>query len=135
MLDRDASFSPPQQRLALALAQSIIPGNGHIPAADDHTVLQTQELLAELGPALQRPFAAAQRLLDGAAIASTGKPLHALSAERRDALLQRWTRDPVLKLPVMIVALAYKIVHFDQPHVYKAMGRERNVIDQLKQPH
>ncbi len=40
----------------------------------------------------------------------------------------------MLKLPVMIVALAYKIVHFDQPHVYKAMGRERNVVGQLEQP-
>lgn len=134
MLDRDSSFSPAQQRMALALAQSIIPGSGQIPPADDHTVQHTQELLGELGPALQRPFAAAQRLLDGAAIASTGRPLHALSAERRDALLQRWSGDPVLKLPLMIVSLAYKIVHFDQPHVYKAMGRERNVVTKLEQP-
>lgn len=127
-------FSSADYRAALALAQSIIPGSQRIPAADARTVEHTLELVQELGPVLMRPWAAAQRLLDNAAIASTGRPLHSLPPERRDALLRRWETDPLLKLPLSIVALAYKVVHFDEPHVYKAMGRERNVVSRLEQP-
>ncbi len=129
-----SSFSSADYRAALALAQSIIPGSPRIPPADARTVEHTLALVHELGPVLMRPWAAAQRLLDNAAIASTGRPLHSLPPERRDALLRRWETDPLLKLPLSIVALAYKVVHFDEPHVYKAMGRERNVVSRLEQP-
>jgi hypothetical protein len=87
--------------------QSVIPGSKHIPAADEQTLLRTEALIHELAPSLIRPWAMAQRLLDQAALATSGHRLHDLSPERRDAMLRRWESDRVLAMPLSVLALAY----------------------------
>jgi choline dehydrogenase-like flavoprotein len=106
----------------LALAEAIIPGTSTIPAADDTTVREVMELIGRASPKLAKAWTAAHRALDAGARLRTGRPFHALSAARQQALLRRWERDPLFRAPLSIVANVYKIVHFDAPHVQRAMG-------------
>jgi len=127
-------LTPAEQRSARALAEAIIPGSDAIPGAGPATLARVEEVIGHLSPGLRRPWGLAQRALDAAAIARTGRPLHALSAGRRDQLLASWERDPVLGKALTAVALAYKFVHFDQPDVYRAMGGTPNVVTSLDSP-
>jgi choline dehydrogenase-like flavoprotein len=109
-------------RAALALAEAIIPGAAHIPAADEATVQEAARLMAQLSPKAARVWSTAQRTLDAAARLRTGRPFHALSCAQQEVLLEKWEWDPLLKLPLSLVSLVYKTVHFDRPHVQRAMG-------------
>src|SRR5262249_62236314 len=109
-------------RAMLALAEAIIPGTSTTPAADDSTVREVVELIGRASPKLARAWVAAHRALDAGARLRTGRPFHALSAARQQALLRKWERDPIFRAPLSIVANVYKIVHFDAPHVQRALG-------------
>ena len=120
------SVTPPTSsgvdRAMLALAEAIIPGTSTIPAADDTTVREVAALIARLSPRLGTVWAAAHRALDAGARLRTGRPFHALSVARQQALLHRWERDPLFRTPLTLIADVYKIVHFDAPHVQGALG-------------
>jgi len=120
------SITPPTavgvDRAMLALAEAIIPGTSSIPAADDTTVREVMELIGRASPKLAKAWTAAHRALDAGARLRTGRPFHALSAARQQALLRKWERDPIFRAPLSIVANVYKIVHFDAPHVQRALG-------------
>ena len=109
-------------RAMLALAEAIIPGTSTIPAADDTTVREVAALVARLSPRLSTAWTAAHRALDAGARLRTGRPFHALSAACQQALLLRWQRDPLFKTPLSLISSVYKIVHFDAPHVQRALG-------------
>ncbi len=134
LTSRSVSLTPPQYRAALALAEAIIPGSASIPAADEATFARACEVVGEFHPTLARAWATAQRALDAASVAWTGRAFHALDASRQDELLLRWQRDPRLKGALSLVALVYKFVHFDRPEVYGALGGKLNVVRDLEQP-
>src|SRR5262249_10254339 len=124
-----------QYRSALALAEAILPGSRTIPPADEATVARTEEVVRETDPRLARAWRVTQATLSAAAIAHTGRPFHALSAEDQQALIRRWEADPVLRTPLELVSLIYKFVHFDRPNVHQAMGGSRlNVISNIEEP-
>ena len=109
-------------RAMLALAEAIIPGTSAIPAADDTTVREVSGLVARLSPRLATAWTGAHRALDAAARLRTGRAFHALSAARQQALLLQWEHDPLFKTPLSLISSVYKIVHFDAPHVQRALG-------------
>ncbi|MGZ6077823.1 MAG: GMC family oxidoreductase N-terminal domain-containing protein, partial [Myxococcaceae bacterium] len=109
-------------RATLALAEAIVPGTSTIPGADDTTVRKVTELVSRMSPKLARAWTSANRALDAAARLRTGRPFHALSAARQDALLARWEHDPLFRTPLALISTVYKVVHFDAPHVLRAMG-------------
>ncbi|MGZ6098921.1 MAG: GMC family oxidoreductase N-terminal domain-containing protein [Myxococcaceae bacterium] len=109
-------------RAMVALAEAIIPGTSTIPGADDTTVREVTDLISRVSPKLATAWTAAHRALDAAARLRTGRPFHALSAARQQSLLVQWERDPLLKIPLTVLAAVYKVVHFDAPHVQRAMG-------------
>jgi len=127
-------LSSSQHRAALALAEAIIPGSPSIPAADEATFARAHEVASEFHPTIARAWGAAQRVLDAASIAWTGRPFHALDAPAQDELLVRWQRDARLKGPLSLVSLVYKFVHFDRPDVYRALGGKPNVVRDLDRP-
>jgi choline dehydrogenase-like flavoprotein len=106
----------------LALAEAILPGTSVIPAADDGTVREVAALIHRLSPRLGKAWTAAHRALDAAARVRTGRPFHALPVSRQQVLLRRWETDPLLRVPLSVLSGVYKIVHFDAPHVQRAMG-------------
>ena len=121
-------------RSALALARALLPGSARIPGADAESVRLADEAVAELSPWLAKPWTAAQRALDLAAIMRTGKRLSALDPDRADELVRAWQRDPVLRQPLNIVSVVYKMVHFDRANVMRAMGGRPNVAGNLDRP-
>ncbi len=122
------------QRAAIALAEAIIPGASNVPPADERTARAAAELMSQLSPRIGKAWSAAQRTLDAAARLRTGRPFHALSASAQDDLLARWERDPLLKVPLTLVSFVYKLVHFDAPHVLRAMGAKAKPPLQVSQP-
>ena len=112
----------PFGRAALALAEAIIPGSATIPAADETTVALADEAVGSFHPSLKKAWRIAQATLDAAAIAQKGRAFHSLSAEVQEALIRRWEQDPVLRIPLNLVSLIYRFVHFDRPAVYEALG-------------
>ena len=114
-----------QYRSSLALAEAILPGSRTIPAADEATVARVEAVVKSADPRRLRAWRVTQATLSAAAIAQTGRPFHALTAPRQQALLQSWEADPILRTPLSLVSLVYKFVHFDSPHVQDAMSRGR----------
>ncbi|MDP8999751.1 MAG: GMC family oxidoreductase [Myxococcota bacterium] len=121
-------------RAALALAEAIIPGSPGIPPADEATVARTDDVVDGFHPGLAKAWRIAQATLAAAAIARTGRSFDALSAARQEALIRQWEDDPILRIPLGLVALVYKFVHFDQRSVYGAMGGKLNVVEALETP-
>jgi choline dehydrogenase-like flavoprotein len=113
---------------ALALARTLIPGSATIPAADARTVAQVSDIVSEVAPWLTGPWHAAHRALDLAAIARTGRRLSQLTPERADDVIQAWQHTPALRQALQIVSVVYKLVHFDQPHVMRAMNARGNTV-------
>jgi choline dehydrogenase-like flavoprotein len=128
---RHQSFT---DRSVLALAEAIMPGSATIPAADEATVARAEEALGELGPTVVKAWRLAQAMLSAAAIRYTGRPFHALSVAAQDALIDRWQGDPVLRKPLGLVGVAYKLVHFDLPPTYAALGGKLNVVNGIESP-
>ncbi|MBX2810589.1 MAG: GMC family oxidoreductase [Myxococcales bacterium] len=125
---------PPSSQAALAFAQAIIPGSGRIPAADAATVSAALEVIEHIDPRAPAAWLRAQQLLDKATILSTGRAFQSLSRPRQQALLARWEHDPVMRVPLALISLVYKFVHFDRLSVYETMGGRLNVVNQLEQP-
>ena len=134
MNETPSSFSPAEHRAALALAEAILPGSARVPGADDTIVARAEAIVREMMPSFVRPWATLQRTIDAAAVTRTGRRFHALPSARQDELLAAWSRDPVMRVPLGLVSLVYKFVHFDQPHVYAALGGKSNVLGNLDQP-
>ena len=129
-----SSLSPAELRSAVALAGAIIPGSATIPAADEWVVRHAEATVREFAPWLVKPWAMAQRALDAAAIARTGHTFSSLSPDRCEALLRAWEHDPLVRLPLGVLALVYKFVHFDRPEVFAAMGGKSNQVGNLDRP-
>lgn len=121
-------------RSALAMAEALLPGSGKVAPADEATVAAVEGMLGHLSPRVIAAFRAAQRTLDAAAVLATGRPFHRLSAERQDRLLTAWEDDPLLATPLYVVALVYKLAHFDRGPVYEGLGRKFHLTTQLEQP-
>jgi len=116
------------------MAEALIPGSDRIAAADEATVAAVEAVLAHLSPKVVTAFRGAQRTLDAAAVLAAGRPFHRLSTERQQRLLASWERDPLMATPLYVVALAYKLVHFDRAPVYEGLGRKFHLATQLEQP-
>jgi choline dehydrogenase-like flavoprotein len=101
-------------RSQVSLAEAILPGSVHIPAADERTVASAEEVAGKIHPMLPGALRVALQALDAAALASTGKPFRGLSASEQDQQLERWEHDPILRAPLALVSLLYKLVHFDR---------------------
>ena len=108
----------------LALAEAIIPGTSSIPAADDTTV---REVTRAGRPAVAE---AGRRVDRGAPRAGRGRPAaHRASVPRAaprrasSALLASMGAGPAVpRRRSSLIASVYKVVHFDAPHVQRAMG-------------
>jgi choline dehydrogenase-like flavoprotein len=121
-------------RAALALARALLPGSERIPAADAESVRRAESVVAGLAPWLAKPWSAAQRVLDLAAIARTGRRLSSLDDEAAEKLVRAWQHDPVLRQPLNVASVVYKLAHFDRPDVVRAMGGRPNVVGNLDKP-
>ena len=121
-------------RSALALAEAIIPGSSAIPAADERTVARAVEVIREFDPRLLKVWQLAQVALDAAAVRETGRSFHRLGVTDQDRLIRRWELDPVLRKPLSVIEVVYKLVHFDRRDTYEAMGGKFNSVQGIESP-
>ncbi len=121
-------------RSGLAFAEAIIPGSPTVVGADERTHALAEQLLRSVHPALGGAWRVALEALDSAAIARTGRPFHRLSAAEQESLLVRWERDRALRGPLALVALVYKVVHFDHHAPRKNGSSPLGVLRSLERP-
>jgi choline dehydrogenase-like flavoprotein len=129
-----SALSSEQKRVAVALAEAILPGTDRIRAGDERTVEVAERVIAHISPLALKLWVGFIALLDNAAIVSTGRRFSSLPHHKQQALLARWEKDPVLRAPLGVVAFAFKFTHFDTPEVYGALGGKLNVVTSLEQP-
>jgi len=138
VLDRLLNTSPSpefsERRAALALIEAMLPSHAGVPGGGEATLRRTEALLREFSPAAVGAWRKAQQALGEAAALQTGRAFYALDADAQDALLQRWSVDPVTRAPLSLLALVYKLVHFDQSDVYARMGGRLNVVRPEERP-
>jgi len=128
------SLSPSQFRAALALAEAILPGSAKIPAADERTVLRAEDLMRAFHAKAMPPFGVAVRLLDGAAMLTTGRPFHKLDSSRQQELLRSWDKSPVMRGLIHGFATLLKFSHFDAVHVYERQGGKFKTVQNVERP-
>ncbi len=126
---RDAAY-----RAGLAIAEAIVPGSPHVPAADEASFESAEALVGDFHPGLLFAWRMAHRALDAATLPRTGKRFSALSAEEQDRALRRWEKDPILRAPLGLIAMMHKLVHFDRQPVYEALGGVRTGGEKLERP-
>lgn len=130
---------PPASRLesskaALALVKAMIPGSDRIMPADGETLRAIARLLEHMDPRAPGAVASAVEVVDRAAILRTGRTFQRLPHERQQQLLSAWERDPVLKVPLTVLSLLFKLVHFDLRPVYEKLGGRLNVVEHMEAP-
>jgi choline dehydrogenase-like flavoprotein len=126
--------SPGYLRSALAVAETLIPGSPDTHFADEATLARAEDVVRDFDARALPVWRLAMRALDYAAVARTGRPLHALSSDEQDAVLRGWERNPVLRAPLTAVAAVLKLVHFDRPTVYARRGGRPNLVAGLDRP-
>jgi choline dehydrogenase-like flavoprotein len=127
-----SSLSPAEHRAALALAEAMLPGSARVPGADERTLLRAEDIVRAFHPVMMKPLGAALRLLDGAAVLSTGRPFHKLDGARQQALLRAWEKNPVMRAPLHALSTLLKFAHFDDARIYGAMGGHFKVVQNVE---
>ena len=117
-------LTPSELTAARALAAAIIPAGRRFRAADDRTISTALELLGGISSAGPRLFGPATLLLDRAAMLRTGRRFSNLVAGEQEKLLRRWSGNPLLRVPLKIIASALKAAHYEDPDIYAALGCE-----------
>ncbi len=125
---------PDARRASLALAEAIIPGSAIVPAADEALLEGAEALVRHVHPTLLHAWRMAHHTLDASALALRGRPFHALSAAAQEEILRKWERAPLLRVPLGIVAVVYKLCHFDRAPVYEALGGVRGAVEASDRP-
>jgi choline dehydrogenase-like flavoprotein len=128
------TLSPRERRTALAFAEAILPGSARTPGADETTVARAEAIFRGLGPGAKRAWSAALGVLDQAARLKTGAPFHALSRSRQQEVLAAWEKSSVLRGPLNVLAIFFKVAHFDQPRTVKALGGELRALAESPPP-
>ena len=110
---------------AACLARAMLPQGRLLPAAGDEVVDRARAWLNALSPAAGDSVLRFAELLDRAPLLRAGSRFSKLSAEAQEQLLGKWELDPWLRWPLLALGAIFKVVHFDRPEVYQALGCDR----------
>ena len=114
------SLTPSQRRIAESLAAAIIPAGRVFPAAGARTVAQAEKMLAASSVA-GWGFGKLLDTLEHASLLRGGR-FSRLDADAQERTLRRWENDPLWRWPLFVLAGVFKMTHFEDPEIYKAMG-------------
>lgn len=116
--------APAVDENALALAKAIIPPGRGFGGADAQTIQHTECTLRHLAPDALKPWRALQALLARAARWHTGRPLHELTPEQAQRLIQEWSDHPFFGRALYAVGSLYKATHFDRTDLRGSLRRK-----------
>lgn len=122
---KTTALTESQRRMALAFAEAILPNSTTIKGADERSLDRMIHYINLLGPAATQTWLRTQQVMDAAAIASKGRRFRDLSAQTQQELLRTWEGNPAMRVPLSLLAMGYKLSHFDGDDVYAAMGGTR----------
>jgi choline dehydrogenase-like flavoprotein len=130
-----ARFSARHRRILLAFAEAILPGDKDVRGADERTVVLLERYLGERGAAITMPaLGVALTALDTTALAFHARPFHKLSRGEAQVHLERLLRTPGLNLPLNLLTVLFKLLHFDEDAVIERLGARRIPVAPEKPP-
>ncbi len=112
----------------VALAAAALPPGRIFPGAGESAARRTEEFVGSISGLLGRGYSALLSALDVTSIAQTGSRFHTLPVGRRLAVLETWEATDTGRLAVRALTGPLKVMHFDDPALYRAFGC-RYVID------
>jgi len=120
-------FSARSARIALALAEAVVPGGQRFPRADARTVAKLEEMLAHFGPQAAEHYAGLLEALEQGARAFAsprGRAFSELHEYERSRLLGDWAdHDDVARRTLALALTApIKVAYFDDPEIYRELG-------------
>ncbi len=118
----DLGLGSAEREAALAIASAILPDTSCIPGGDERSVEAALQFAHNISPGAATNLGRAFRILDAAALPSTGRRFSRLDADRQEALLQRWQDHAVWGRLLYVVGFLFKASHFDHPSVYEALA-------------
>jgi choline dehydrogenase-like flavoprotein len=125
----DSPTKPDDSRqAAVAIARALLPSNDQMEGAGLRTVLHAESFISRVVPEALPAWKKAHVVLSQAARLATGSPLHELSNERAEELVQRWSDMPLLRSMLFGLASIYKVAHFDLPDLKGALREPLRVI-------
>lgn len=106
----------------VALAAATLPPGRIFPGAGEPVARRTEEFVASISSVLARGYAGLLQALDVWSLAQTGSRFEALPPGRRLAVLETWERTEAGRLAVRALTGPLKVMHFDDPALYRAFG-------------
>jgi choline dehydrogenase-like flavoprotein len=124
-----ARFTGGSRRLALAFSEAILPGSPGLKGADERTIDQIETYIERIGLGMTVPALGAMlEVLDKAAIAYMGRRFSRLSRGEQQACLDHFANNPATRIPVHLLGVMLKMLHFDRDDVLSQLGVERKRI-------
>ncbi|HEY1957485.1 MAG TPA: GMC family oxidoreductase [Polyangiaceae bacterium] len=121
-----ARFTDTERRIAVALAEALLPGGGKfLPRAGDDTVTRLEEMLLHFGAQAPRHYGALLRALEqGVRPFSRGRAFTELHEYERTRLLGEWSdaSDPARRAFILGLTAPMKVAYFDDETIYRALG-------------
>src|SRR5688572_28819926 len=105
----------PERRAAVAIARALLPGNDEMEGAGLKTVLHAESFISKVAPVALAGWRQAHLAVSEAARLVKGKPLHELSPEEAEDVIDHWASVPVIKNILYGFSTVYKVAHFDLP--------------------
>ncbi|HEX7602771.1 MAG TPA: GMC family oxidoreductase [Polyangiaceae bacterium] len=118
-------LSSRERRIALALAEAVMPGaSGGLGGGDEATVDRFEHLIVSLGPEVVGAARASLWAAEVWTVRHGGGPLSSLSLEARGRALEAWARSSSRYVRWMLRALVtpLKSAHFDHPSMFEHVG-------------
>ncbi len=130
-------FDTTETRIAVALAEAVLPGGKFLPRADERTVRKLDDMLTHFGPDAPRHYGILLRTLEQAVRPFTrGRAFTALHEYERARLLGEWSdhRDLARRSFVLALTAPLKVAYFDDEAIYQALGAVHKFASKPEQP-
>ena len=118
-----AHFTESERRIAVALAEALLPGGGKfLPRADERTIDRLEQMLLHFGSAAPRHYAGLLHALEqGARAFSRGRAFTEMHEYERARLLGEWSdhRDVARRTLALALTAPIKVAYFDDETIYR----------------
>ncbi len=117
------SFSARQRKIALALAEAVLPPGKQMPGAGPRTIDRLEVILGGFGEDAVTAYGAMLDALELSTVFGERSRFSKLSREHRESILQSWLRgNTQQRAGITALSAPMKTAHFDDPETYSKMG-------------
>ncbi|MEZ4224440.1 MAG: GMC family oxidoreductase [Polyangiaceae bacterium] len=122
-------LGPHLERVALALAEAVMPDGHGLPGGSTQTVVRFEHTLYLLGADLTRGVRAALSLIDAATLPSHRRRFSQLPRDERERLVQAWNESSSkqIRWALRVILTPLKAAHFDDDAMFERVGCRRQL--------